>query len=78
MVIWRAFCMMVCVVVLICRFIHSRSYGNGNGYKIEQLLKYGQSLVSLWPVCSVWETTTLLYVRHWYTDIGQEEEKEEE
>ena len=53
----------------------SRSWGNSNGYKAAQLIRYGQSLVSLWPLCRVWNTTDLLCARHKDTETGREEEE---
>ena len=52
-------------------------WGNSNRYKVAHLTKYGQSLVSLWPLYRFLNTTALLFTRHQDTETGQEEEKED-
>ena len=52
-------------------------WDNSNGYKVVKLIKQGQSIVSLWPMCSVCNTTALLCARLCYMKTGQEEEEEE-
>ena len=42
-------------------------------YNVAQLTNKGQSIVSLWPIHRVWNTTTLLYACHRETEAGREE-----
>ena len=46
-------------------------WDNSNGYKVANLTKYGQSLVSLCPLYRVWNTTAILCARLWYTKTVQ-------
>ena len=43
-------------------------------YNVAKLTNTGHSIVYLWPLCRVWNTTTLLCSCHRDTKAGQEEE----
>ena len=51
-----------------------QSWDNSNRYKVANLTKQGYIIVSLWPLCRVWNTTALLCARLRETDTGQEED----
>ena len=50
---------------------------NTDGYIIVHVNKWGHSLVSLRPLCRVWNTTALLCARLWDMVSGNEEEEED-
>ena len=43
-------------------------------YNVAKLTNTRHSIVYLWPLCRVWNTTTLLCRCHWDTKAGREEE----
>ena len=47
-------------------------YNGREWYNITKITKYVQSLESLWPLCTVYNNTTLLCARHQETETGQE------
>ena len=54
--------------------VDPQSWDNSNRYKVANLTKYGYIIVSLWPMCRVWNTTALLCTRLRETETGQEED----